>query len=129
MFDIIEYTQITTVRCYQIVKRKQTLKCNLYKNNNNLSAIYLFFYFRFNGKKGFYCKIKENGGTSCLGGSKGRKYPPIDERSYKLLQVTKYSSLYIELIINLITLHYLIDSLPTICRCFISHIILRFQNF
>ncbi|XP_065336089.1 bifunctional heparan sulfate N-deacetylase/N-sulfotransferase isoform X1 [Cloeon dipterum] len=41
---------------------------------------------RFDKKKGFYCQIINEDKTKCLGRSKGRKYPQMDERSLKLLQ-------------------------------------------
>ncbi|XP_037933336.1 bifunctional heparan sulfate N-deacetylase/N-sulfotransferase [Teleopsis dalmanni] len=41
---------------------------------------------RFDIKKGFYCQIVNEKRNKCLGKSKGRQYPPMDERSAKLLQ-------------------------------------------
>lgn len=40
---------------------------------------------RFDTKKGFYCQVK-NDRPKCLGKSKGRQYPPMDEKSQKFLQ-------------------------------------------
>lgn len=40
---------------------------------------------RFDSKKGFYCQVKNNR-PKCLGRSKGRHYPPMDEKSQKFLQ-------------------------------------------
>ncbi|XP_037879699.1 bifunctional heparan sulfate N-deacetylase/N-sulfotransferase [Glossina fuscipes] len=41
---------------------------------------------RYDIKKGFYCQIVNEKRNKCLGKSKGRQYPPMDERSAKLLQ-------------------------------------------
>ncbi|KAK2725532.1 bifunctional heparan sulfate N-deacetylase/N-sulfotransferase-like [Artemia franciscana] len=42
---------------------------------------------RYDSKKGFYCKIDEKSKkSSCLGKSKGRRYPPVDLASEKYLQ-------------------------------------------
>ncbi|KAF5297737.1 hypothetical protein FQR65_LT09911 [Abscondita terminalis] len=41
---------------------------------------------RFDPKKGFYCQIINGDHTKCLGRSKGRHYPPMEERSLKFLQ-------------------------------------------
>ncbi|KAK9869670.1 hypothetical protein WA026_003418 [Henosepilachna vigintioctopunctata] len=40
---------------------------------------------RFDSKKGFYCQVK-NDRPKCLGRSKGRQYPPMDDKSQKFLQ-------------------------------------------
>lgn len=34
---------------------------------------------RFDPQKGFWCQLLEGGKTKCLGKSKGRKYPPMDQ--------------------------------------------------
>lgn len=42
---------------------------------------------RYDIKKGFFCQIVDNGNhTKCLGKSKGKQYPPMEDRSFKLLQ-------------------------------------------
>lgn len=41
---------------------------------------------RFDVKKGFFCQIIDGNHTKCLGKSKGKQYPPMEERSLKLLQ-------------------------------------------
>ncbi|RZC33289.1 bifunctional heparan sulfate N-deacetylase/N-sulfotransferase [Asbolus verrucosus] len=41
---------------------------------------------RFDPKKGFYCQVISGDHTKCLGRSKGRQYPPMEEKSLKLLQ-------------------------------------------
>lgn len=41
---------------------------------------------RFDNKKGFFCQVIGENRNKCLGKSKGRQYPPMDERSAKLLQ-------------------------------------------
>ncbi|ETN61984.1 heparan sulfate N-deacetylase/N-sulfotransferase NDST2 [Anopheles darlingi] len=41
---------------------------------------------RFDNKKGFYCQVVSDNHNKCLGKSKGRQYPPMDERSAKMLQ-------------------------------------------
>ncbi|XP_071440534.1 bifunctional heparan sulfate N-deacetylase/N-sulfotransferase [Hetaerina americana] len=41
---------------------------------------------RYDPKKGFFCQVTNGDHTKCLGRSKGRQYPPMDERAYKLLQ-------------------------------------------
>uniref|UniRef100_A0A7R9PPV4 [heparan sulfate]-glucosamine N-sulfotransferase n=1 Tax=Timema genevievae TaxID=629358 RepID=A0A7R9PPV4_TIMGE len=41
---------------------------------------------RYDPKKGFYCQVVNGNHTKCLGRSKGRQYPPMEDRSYKLLQ-------------------------------------------
>lgn len=42
---------------------------------------------RYDPKKGFFCQVTNEDRTKCLGKSKGRQYPPMEDRSYKLLQV------------------------------------------
>lgn len=41
---------------------------------------------RFDTKKGFFCQVLDETRTKCLGKSKGKLYPPMDERSMKMLQ-------------------------------------------
>lgn len=41
---------------------------------------------RFDAKKGFFCQIAEGNRTKCLGKSKGKPYPAMDDRSLKMLQ-------------------------------------------
>lgn len=42
---------------------------------------------RFDEKKGFFCQVVPGEGrTKCLGKSKGRQYPAMDDRSQKILQ-------------------------------------------
>ncbi|XP_011186085.1 bifunctional heparan sulfate N-deacetylase/N-sulfotransferase [Zeugodacus cucurbitae] len=41
---------------------------------------------RFDAKKGFFCQVLSEKRNKCLGKSKGRQYPSMDERSAKLLQ-------------------------------------------
>ncbi|GAB0094252.1 Bifunctional heparan sulfate N-deacetylase/N-sulfotransferase [Sergentomyia squamirostris] len=41
---------------------------------------------RYDAKKGFYCQVMGETRNKCLGKSKGRQYPPMDERSQKMLQ-------------------------------------------
>ena len=41
---------------------------------------------RFDNKKGFYCQVVSDNRNKCLGKSKGRQYPPMDDRSAKMLQ-------------------------------------------
>ena len=41
---------------------------------------------RFDPKKGFFCQVMSDDKTKCLGKSKGRQYPPIDERSEEYLK-------------------------------------------
>ena len=43
---------------------------------------------RYDPKKGFFCQVTNEDRTKCLGKSKGRQYPPMEDRSYKLLQVS-----------------------------------------
>lgn len=51
--------------------------------------MYLSHFFRYDPKKGFFCQVvSATDHTKCLGKSKGRQYPPMEERSYKLLQVS-----------------------------------------
>ena len=45
---------------------------------------------RYDPKKGFFCQVTNEDRTKCLGKSKGRQYPPMEDKSYKLLQV-RYS--------------------------------------
>ena len=42
---------------------------------------------RYDPKKGFFCQVTNEDRTKCLGKGKGRQYPPMEERSYKFLQV------------------------------------------
>lgn len=46
----------------------------------------LFFIFRYDPKKGFFCQVINGDHTKCLGRSKGRQYPAMEEKSMKLLQ-------------------------------------------
>nr|XP_020658441.1 bifunctional heparan sulfate N-deacetylase/N-sulfotransferase 4 [Pogona vitticeps] len=39
----------------------------------------------FDPQKGFWCQLLEGGKTKCLGKSKGRKYPPMDQESREFL--------------------------------------------
>ncbi|XP_060635008.2 bifunctional heparan sulfate N-deacetylase/N-sulfotransferase 4 isoform X2 [Anolis sagrei] len=39
----------------------------------------------FDPQKGFWCQLLESGKTKCLGKSKGRKYPPMDQESRAFL--------------------------------------------
>ncbi|BET01250.1 Heparan sulfate N-deacetylase [Nesidiocoris tenuis] len=44
---------------------------------------------RYDPKKGFFCQVKSSAqgdATACLGKSKGRIYPPMEQRAYKFLQ-------------------------------------------
>lgn len=41
---------------------------------------------RYDIKKGFFCQVMSHDRTKCLGKSKGRAYPQMEERAYKLLQ-------------------------------------------
>lgn len=41
---------------------------------------------RFDSKKGFFCQVNHMNSTKCLGRSKGRLYPPMEERAHKFLQ-------------------------------------------
>lgn len=41
---------------------------------------------RFDPKKGFFCQVIKEDHTKCLGRSKGRQYPPMEEKSLKYLQ-------------------------------------------
>ncbi|KAI5645250.1 hypothetical protein NE865_02798 [Phthorimaea operculella] len=41
---------------------------------------------KFDAKKGFFCQAMSNEKTKCLGKSKGRVYPPMEERSAKFLK-------------------------------------------
>lgn len=43
-------------------------------------------FFRYDSKKGFYCQVIHGDHTKCLGRSKGRHYPQMEERSLKFLQ-------------------------------------------
>ena len=46
----------------------------------------LCFNSRFDPKKGFFCQVTSDDRTRCLGKSKGRQYPPIDEPSEDYLK-------------------------------------------
>lgn len=37
-------------------------------------------------KKGFFCQLVDTDHTKCLGKSKGKQYPPMEDRALKLLQ-------------------------------------------
>jgi heparan sulfate N-deacetylase/N-sulfotransferase NDST2 len=41
---------------------------------------------RFDPKKGFFCQVVNDNRNKCLGKSKGRNYPPMDDKSMKILQ-------------------------------------------
>lgn len=41
---------------------------------------------RYDVKKGFFCPIVDGNHTKCLGKSKGKQYPPMEDRCLKLLQ-------------------------------------------
>jgi len=42
--------------------------------------------FRYDAKKGFFCKVLEGGVNRCLGKGKGRQYAAMDTESYKHLR-------------------------------------------
>ncbi|XP_071953290.1 bifunctional heparan sulfate N-deacetylase/N-sulfotransferase 4-like [Antedon mediterranea] len=44
-----------------------------------------FTHLKYDNKKGFYCQLLNNGRTKCLGNSKGRVYPPMDQKSQNYL--------------------------------------------
>jgi hypothetical protein len=48
---------------------------------------------RYDPKKGFFCQVVNEDHTKCLGRSKGRQYPPMEDKSYRLLQVLDMSTL------------------------------------
>lgn len=41
---------------------------------------------RYDLKKGFFCQVVNEHNNKCLGKSKGRQYPPMDDRSMRILQ-------------------------------------------
>lgn len=41
---------------------------------------------KYDTKKGFFCPLTQTNHTKCLGRSKGRLYPPMDDKTMKLLQ-------------------------------------------
>lgn len=41
---------------------------------------------RYDPKKGFFCQVVNDTRNKCLGKSKGRSYPQMDEKSMKILQ-------------------------------------------
>lgn len=41
---------------------------------------------RYEEKKGYFCQVVKGDRTKCLGKSKGRNYPPMEDKSLKLLQ-------------------------------------------
>ncbi|XP_064625741.1 bifunctional heparan sulfate N-deacetylase/N-sulfotransferase-like isoform X2 [Lineus longissimus] len=43
-------------------------------------------YLRYDPKKGFFCQVVNGDHTKCLGRSKGRQYPPIEDRAEKYLK-------------------------------------------
>lgn len=47
---------------------------------------HLACYYRYDAKKGFFCKVLEGGGNKCLGKGKGRQYATMDTESYKYLR-------------------------------------------
>lgn len=49
--------------------------------NNGCLACY-----RYDAKKGFFCKVLDGGGNKCLGKGKGRQYATMDAESYKYLR-------------------------------------------
>uniref|UniRef100_A0A2M4CUH9 [heparan sulfate]-glucosamine N-sulfotransferase n=2 Tax=Nyssorhynchus TaxID=44543 RepID=A0A2M4CUH9_ANODA len=55
---------------------------------------------RFDNKKGFYCQVVSDNHNKCLGKSKGRQYPPMDERSAKMLQ--KYYRIHNQALVKLL---------------------------
>ncbi|XP_005429613.1 bifunctional heparan sulfate N-deacetylase/N-sulfotransferase 4 [Geospiza fortis] len=66
----------------------------------------------FDPQKGFWCQLLEGGKTKCLGKSKGRKYPPMDQESRAFL-----SSYYREHNVELsLLLHRLGQPLPSWLR-------------
>lgn len=40
---------------------------------------------KFDKKKGFFCQVQENGRNKCLGKSKGRKYPEMEQKTREYL--------------------------------------------
>uniref|UniRef100_A0A2Y9D1L4 [heparan sulfate]-glucosamine N-sulfotransferase n=2 Tax=Cellia TaxID=44534 RepID=A0A2Y9D1L4_9DIPT len=55
---------------------------------------------RFDNKKGFYCQVVSENRNKCLGKSKGRQYPPMDDRSAKMLQ--KYYRIHNQALVKLL---------------------------
>ncbi|XP_049299310.1 bifunctional heparan sulfate N-deacetylase/N-sulfotransferase [Anopheles funestus] len=55
---------------------------------------------RFDNKKGFYCQVVSDNRNKCLGKSKGRQYPPMDDRSAKMLQ--KYYRIHNQALVKLL---------------------------
>lgn len=51
---------------------------------NNITRWQL--HFRYDVKKGFFCKVLEGGINKCLGKGKGRQYAAMDTESYKYLR-------------------------------------------
>lgn len=41
---------------------------------------------KYDNKKGFFCQLVDGEHTKCLGKSKGKQYPPMEDRCLKLLQ-------------------------------------------
>lgn len=41
---------------------------------------------KYDNKKGFFCELVDGNHTKCLGKSKGKQYPPMEDRCLKLLQ-------------------------------------------
>lgn len=41
---------------------------------------------KYDNKKGFFCPLTQGNHTKCLGRSKGRQYPPMDDKTMRLLQ-------------------------------------------
>lgn len=66
------------------IKKRHYLKDSYYLYF--LVIFLLFLCFRFDPKKGFYCQTMSNNKSKCLGRSKGRKYPPMDQKSMAVLQ-------------------------------------------
>lgn len=56
---------------------------------------------KYDMKKGFYCQLIDSDHTKCLGKSKGKQYPPMEDRALKLLQRYKFIS-FSHLFLNLI---------------------------
>lgn len=44
------------------------------------------FFNRFDSKKGFFCQVSSTNKSDCLGRSKGRHYPPMNETSVEFLK-------------------------------------------
>jgi heparan sulfate N-deacetylase/N-sulfotransferase NDST2 len=85
MYRLQRFLQIQPVFDYSS-KLRYTLKSTIFQKDECITTT---LFYRYDRSKGFYCQVISQNKNKCLGRSKGRHYPAMDDRSEKYLQVFK----------------------------------------